>query len=97
MEKWICALKIKDFFSTGPGEKIYLFPQADFLTQKEKVFHSFSFHIPLALWICLGPLAVGDVGKADRGSVPLFLRQPLSHGLRRASSPVRGAEITDKS
>ena len=51
MEKWICALKIKDFFSTGPVEKIYLFPQADFLTQKEKVFHSFSFHIPQALLI----------------------------------------------
>ena len=50
MEKWVLPLFYQVFLSTGVVDKFKLFPQACFFTKFQKVFHSFSFHIPQALW-----------------------------------------------
>ena len=61
VEKWFFPLKTKEFLFTGVVEKFKLFPQGRILAKFQKVFHSFSFHIPQALWISLVPLFEGDV------------------------------------
>lgn len=50
VEKWFLTRKIKGFLSTGAVDKFRAFPQADFLTENQKVFHRFSFHISQGLW-----------------------------------------------
>ena len=50
MEKWVLPRKIKKFLFTGAVDKFCVFPQANFLTEFQKVFHSFSFHNSQTLW-----------------------------------------------